>query len=565
MRYLVLCDWPSSSNYHNEIIQGIENYCKKKGFSLLTMSVGFWESNFYYEKSRYQLYNLINHQEFDGIISFSATISRNSNIKKFYNYIRSMTDLPIVHLIGQVPGSHSIVFDNKTSFLELLHHLCRDHGYRDFAYISGGLNNSDGVSRLEYVKQVFQEYNIPLPEERIFYGEWDLQSGTIGYHTLKEFNPRVIICANDFMALGVYNEALKDGLNIPSDLVITGYDNISADGFHDLPFTTVEQPFSDMGERGSVMLDKLIHHENVDYLEIIPTNLIIKESCGCWFQDNNHQEEESVQEILKDAKSSMDQAIIDEMDHPERNHLVRNWSKLVQQLVKQDMSERKILGLFNKLLLHWQRKFSDKKTLIFLNQRISILEKIINDHINQHMLSSAKKKKDQLGLAHIESDAFNEKVIVDLKLEHKGDLLQRIFLSVEKLSAYIILFKAQEGKKDFSQGELYFAMMQGEIIDTQDFPGISLEKELLTKDLWPKDFSSLLIQVLFVRDELFGYILYDYQADQADLNDYLYRSISRTLKALETAHILQYNNQCLEKEISLRIESEKNPGIIERT
>jgi hypothetical protein len=131
------------------------------------------------------------------------------------------------------------------------------------------------------------------------------------------------------------------------------------------------------------------------------------------------------------------------------------------------------------------------------------------------MRSYNNLQNERIAMAHMESDSFNEKVIADLYLENKKNTLQRLFLSQKKQNAFIILFNDIEGNKDYIHGKLYFAMVQGKVVKTQDNKDISLDKDLLPTDIWPKDYSSLLIQILFVNEELFGYIIYDYHADQA--------------------------------------------------
>ncbi|MDA3851186.1 MAG: LacI family DNA-binding transcriptional regulator, partial [Spirochaetaceae bacterium] len=371
MKYLVLCDWPGSSSFDNEIIQGIEEYCNEKDYSLLTMALGEWGSDYQYDKSRNQLYDLINQDQFDGIISFSTSIPLNSDAVKYHKYLTGLTTKPIINLIEQVPKGYSVVFENRKAFKELLHHLCKFHGYRDFAYISGGLDNPDSRIRLECIKEVLTEYQIDLPEEKIFFGEWTIHSGIDGYKELKKFNPRVIVCANDYMALGVYNEAFKDGLNIPGDLVITGYDNISADGFHDLPFTTVKQPFRIMGHRASQMLDELIHQRQIAWCEEIPTKLIIKESCGCWYKQEESPNDSEIQTYFEWAGTRLNQALKEDIENPQRNYLIRCWNSLMQQCFKFSLSEQEILSFFNDVITDWHKNIEDKETLIFLNLKVA--------------------------------------------------------------------------------------------------------------------------------------------------------------------------------------------------
>lgn len=84
--------------------------------------------------------------------------------------------------------------------------------------------------------------------------------------------PSAVFCFNDRMALGVYNEARRQGLSIPDDLSIVGFDNMEpAASWLDPPLTTVQLPHYEMGRLAVETLDRLItgeeeenHHYRVE-------------------------------------------------------------------------------------------------------------------------------------------------------------------------------------------------------------------------------------------------------------------------------------------------------------
>ncbi|MDA3851926.1 MAG: GGDEF domain-containing protein, partial [Spirochaetaceae bacterium] len=184
------------------------------------------------------------------------------------------------------------------------------------------------------------------------------------------------------------------------------------------------------------------------------------------------------------------------------------------------------------------------------------IEKIINDTINQKMLNYSHAKNENIAMAHVLTDRYYESVITELKLEDKEPFFHRLFLSINKQNAFIILFHNQEDKKDYQHGRIYYAMRDGNILEDQIHREIDLEKELLPQELLPRGYSSMVVQILFVHTDLLGYIIYDYKRDQAELNEFLSRSISGTIKSLETSFTLNENNKRLEEEIILRIQSE---------
>jgi DNA-binding LacI/PurR family transcriptional regulator len=60
--------------------------------------------------------------------------------------------------------------------------------------------------------------------------------------------PTGVVCSSDLMAIGAVQEATKQGLSVPEDLSIVGFDGIEATAWTDPPLTTVEQPIEEIAE-----------------------------------------------------------------------------------------------------------------------------------------------------------------------------------------------------------------------------------------------------------------------------------------------------------------------------
>ena len=58
---------------------------------------------------------------------------------------------------------------------------------------------------------------------------------------------RAIVCASDLMALGAIRAARRQGLDVPRDVSVVGYDDRALMNFTDPPLTTVRQPIEAMG------------------------------------------------------------------------------------------------------------------------------------------------------------------------------------------------------------------------------------------------------------------------------------------------------------------------------
>nr|WP_254613276.1 substrate-binding domain-containing protein [Lelliottia aquatilis] len=75
--------------------------------------------------------------------------------------------------------------------------------------------------------------------------------------------PTAVFCHSDVMALGALSYAKRRGLQVPKDLSIIGFDNISLSEFCDPPLSTVSQPRYEIGREAMLLLLDQLHGQVV--------------------------------------------------------------------------------------------------------------------------------------------------------------------------------------------------------------------------------------------------------------------------------------------------------------
>ncbi|MDA3851922.1 MAG: diguanylate cyclase [Spirochaetaceae bacterium] len=559
MNILILCDWPGSSDYHNGIIGGIEDCCKQIGHNVITFAIGVWASDILVQNSRYHLYNLINSKNIHGIICFSATVSVNSGMDHYIDFLNSKTRVPILHLSDKILNNYSIDFDNEIAFEQRIRHLCDYHEFKNFVYISGDPTNKDGMLRLKCIQRVLEEYHIPLDEDHIYYGGWDIESGKKGFNQLIKHKPKVIVCANDYLAFGAYSEALAKGFTIPHDLVITGYDNISMDNFHELPFTTIKQPFHLLGYKAAKKLNSMINSEKIPHHLTIPTKLIIKESCGCGNKHLDEQDEEIPQVIpvlLDQAQEKMLEAYKKHCQAPGKNYLIRQWNGIVQQLLSFNVKSPQIRTLLDLIIHDLQNNTESCNSLKDLNEQILQLDNITMDMVFQKQTDEKQEEDQILTLTHIMFEIYKEQVMTTLSLEKAQNNLRNLFVAMHNKNAFIVFYQDKENNPKYNKGKLFFSMRNGEVDDLSSNDLFDTHRDILPQGFWPEDSFSFIVNPLFVETEIIGYIIFDCKHRPSELNEYVSRSLSATYSQFSMAVELNEKNQQMAQEISLRIESE---------
>jgi DNA-binding LacI/PurR family transcriptional regulator len=122
----------------------------------------------------------------------------------------------------------------------------------------------------------------PQAEIRTFAGRDNLEGG---WQVTREmlhtgFRPTAVVCANDFMAVGVLRALREHGISVPQEISVTGLDNIKLSEFCFPTLTTIHIPRERVGK---LMFDKLMAGVEVPGFAtelVIDPDLVIRESTG---------------------------------------------------------------------------------------------------------------------------------------------------------------------------------------------------------------------------------------------------------------------------------------------
>jgi LacI family transcriptional regulator len=98
--------------------------------------------------------------------------------------------------------------------------------------------------------------------------------------TTRDFT--AIFCFNDITAIGAIRALKDEGLVVPEDVSVVGFDDIQSAAYTTPSLTTVHQPLLEMGMRGAHVLLERIAKREVEYpTEIVMApELVVRESTG---------------------------------------------------------------------------------------------------------------------------------------------------------------------------------------------------------------------------------------------------------------------------------------------
>jgi LacI family transcriptional regulator len=155
-------------------------------------------------------------------------------------------------------------------------------GHRRIGFITGALDLRCSTDRLAGYQAALEAAGIAFDASLVMTGDFMQPQGYSGAHALLMLpnRPTAIVVSNDVMAFGAMEAVRENGLRIPADISIVGFDDIpQASHVHPL-LTTIRQPLEEMGRVATRMLLELIANPADEAARIeLPTELIIRSSC----------------------------------------------------------------------------------------------------------------------------------------------------------------------------------------------------------------------------------------------------------------------------------------------
>ncbi|WP_175444938.1 MULTISPECIES: GGDEF domain-containing protein [unclassified Ruminococcus] len=277
--------------YQQHVMEGVFSQCVKYGYDVavfapLMQACSDFES---YLNGEVRIFDLIDFDRLDGV--FVATISlAEANTEwvrdRVAELIKEKCSKPVVAFdlpLGDLPAAASV--DDAPSFEKITAHLIDNCGRRNIYYLGGQADAEVTHRRLRGIRNELERRGMELRDDHIFYGNFWYNGGEELAEKIISGEvpmPDAVICANDHMAIGLVNKLLKNGINVPRQISVTGFDATHEAALNELSITTYIPDISMAAAEGINILARQIDPD----AEIIPAlpseenGLRVCASCG---------------------------------------------------------------------------------------------------------------------------------------------------------------------------------------------------------------------------------------------------------------------------------------------
>ena len=262
-----------SAPFQFPLLRGIETIARKSGYSLLihaTQDIPLLS----------QPLRPIGEHNTDGLLVLVGSLTE-EEILYFYRL-----RFPIVLICQSAPQSldiPSVLFENKSGAKKIVDHLIEAHGYRRIAFLRGPDSQEDSYWREQGYYESLEAHQIPIDPNLIGMGEFDEEAARIIVKNwMKEkIEFDAIFAGDDESAIGAILAIHDMGKRVPHDIAVVGFDDAYLTHARIPPLTTVHNPIEEMGWKAMQQLVQLIQTGIADMKTLLPTELIIRHSCGC--------------------------------------------------------------------------------------------------------------------------------------------------------------------------------------------------------------------------------------------------------------------------------------------
>ncbi|MCH1624549.1 LacI family DNA-binding transcriptional regulator [Ferdinandcohnia quinoae] len=252
--------------FFSEVIESFKKHMELYNYDLLFVprNMGLKEDTYKHLKRR----------GVDGVVVIQSLGEETLDFAEF--------NMPTVFIDMPEKGANAVVSDNKKGS-ELAVDYLYGLGHRKIAHISGAQTMFTAVERTNGFQMAIKKYGLNIPSSYIVDGGYYSYEGgreaMLRLLSLPE-QPTAVFVSGDEMAVGAMKVIKEEGLRVPEDISIIGFDDIPLAKHIDPPLTTIKQDKELIGRQSAVLLldeiNGVLKNRNG---KVIPVQLIKRHSC----------------------------------------------------------------------------------------------------------------------------------------------------------------------------------------------------------------------------------------------------------------------------------------------
>jgi two-component system cell cycle sensor histidine kinase/response regulator CckA len=267
-----------------QVIAGVEAVARDADCNILCFSAESIYSSDNISRSAMLSFDIINKKNVDGLIVMSEAIGRYAGVKCIGNLVKKYYPLPLVSLGMKIKNVPSVVISREKGLKELITHLVKRHNRKRIALVLGPKDNQVMQDMEKMYLKILKQYKLEVGSRLLVHTDFDYYSGKEAVRRLTSDKAAAfdaVISLNDEVCLGIIMALQEQGIRVPGQVSVAGFEDQKYNEEELLPLTVESMPFHECGRTAADLIIKQIRGEKTANLTTIPTELIVRESCGC--------------------------------------------------------------------------------------------------------------------------------------------------------------------------------------------------------------------------------------------------------------------------------------------
>ncbi|WP_149554856.1 substrate-binding domain-containing protein [Treponema pectinovorum] len=363
----------------------------------------------------------------DGLVTWASSLCSFLDNKTLLNTFNALKPLPMVD-IGylDIEGIPCIRIDNTSSIALLISHLVNTHGYKNFIFM-GSKVSEPHLRRLEAYKAELKKYGIAeLPNSIYMTKTMDsidiamaVNQLCSAYNLKNRSQIDCIITTSDIIAEIVIEELDKKGINVPSDVAITGFNNQYNGINARSPVTTMNLEYFRRGYAAvELLIDRIMNPETKYQTRLVPTTILLRQSCGCFEQS------------ILDAGKPIENSVQNQINPNSSEEEVRNYLLNQTKNIFTHQTEKEIEELIDSIFLDIYEPSNPSAMLRWFQRMLQDIRKdstLINNELQQ---SITNLRRVILPMVHDDEKQFSS---IE-NIFHQLRALVSVFIEYDTLS-----------------------------------------------------------------------------------------------------------------------------------
>ncbi|SDX32173.1 transcriptional regulator, LacI family [Marininema mesophilum] len=251
--------------FFSNLVEGIGKECNKHNYSLLVHQTNNDP------KKELEFFNMLKYKLIDGLI-LGSSISPVSIIDELSYFGK------IVSCEFSESKKVAKVFVNHESGIKLAVDHLKSQGHQEIGLCMGNPRSGVGVTRKKSFFYLQKESGLIWRDDWYFDEKYTIEDGIDVAKTIlaQSSRPTAMVVGSDQVAAGIIYEAKKQGIKIPQELTVIGFDNQPISKVVEL--TTINQPIIEIGETAANLLYRIIDNQEVPSVITLELELIKRKS-----------------------------------------------------------------------------------------------------------------------------------------------------------------------------------------------------------------------------------------------------------------------------------------------